>query len=51
MSIGNTNLAKALSDQNSDLLSSTNDNVIHLRTARLLAPRGLPRMDAAFYIG
>lgn len=51
MRIGNPNIAKVLSDQNSDHLSSTNDNVIQLRTARLLSPRGLPRTDAALYIG
>ena len=30
---------------------TTSDNVIQLRTARLIAPRGLPRTNAAFYIG
>jgi len=51
MIMGDSKFAQALSEHNSDHLSSANDNVIHLRTARLLAPRGLPRTDAAFYIG
>jgi len=51
MIMGDSNFAQTRSEHNSDNLSSANDNVIHLRTARLLAPRGLPRTDAAFYIG
>jgi len=51
MIMGDSKFAQALSEHNSDHLSSANDNIIQLRTARLLAPRGLPRTDAAFYIG
>lgn len=51
MIMGDSKIAQTHSEHNSDNLSSANDNVIHIRTARLLAPRGLPRTDAAFYIG
>ncbi len=51
MRIGNSNIAIVTSDHISDQPSPTQDNVIQLRTARLIAPRGLPRTDAAFYIG
>lgn len=51
MRVGNSNIAIVASDHISDQLSPNQDNVIQLRTARLLAPRGLPRRDAAFYIG
>ncbi len=51
MRIGNSNIAIVTSDHISDQPSPTQDNVVQLRTARLLPPRGLPRRDAAFYIG
>lgn len=51
MGIGNSNIAIVTSDHNSDHFSPSTDNVVQLRTARLIAPRGLPRTDAAFYIG
>ncbi len=56
--------AQPSQDQGSDQRQATNennpvvvnfppstDNIIQLRMARLIAPRGLPRTDAAFYTG
>lgn len=51
MGIGKSNIALVTSEHTSVQPSPTQDNVIQLRTARLLAPRGMPRCDAAFYIG
>lgn len=40
--------AQAIASPHKD---ATNDNVLLFRTAGLLPPRGMPRCDAAFYIG
>jgi predicted DNA-binding transcriptional regulator AlpA len=48
---GRSNRAAVAPDSSDQGTTSTNNNVVPLKTPRLLAPRGLPRTDAAFYIG
>lgn len=51
MAKGNVNIAQSISEHNSEQTFPSNDNAISLQTARHLTRRGLPRTDAAFYIG
>lgn len=51
MNKGNLYIAQSISEQNSENTPPSNDNIIAIKTARFINPRGLPRVDAALYVG